>query len=43
MARSDDYEGTPRPDVYLALLILTTFAMVVAIVIMWIENSMLKS
>lgn len=36
------YVDRPRPDVYLALLIMTTAAMLIATVLMWVENSSLK-
>lgn len=36
------YVDRPRPDVYLALLIMTTGAMLIATVLLWIENSSLQ-
>jgi hypothetical protein len=42
MARNDDYEARPKPDVYLALLVLTFVGMLVATAIMWLENAALK-
>lgn len=42
MARTGDYSVRPKPDIYLALIILTTVAMIVAITLMWLEKSALQ-
>lgn len=45
MARDNDdqmFVGKPSPDIYLALLIITTAATVLACMIMWFENAMLS-
>lgn len=40
MARADDVQ--PKPDVFLALLILTFFAMLIATVVMYLEYKALS-
>lgn len=41
--RSDGiYVDRPKPDVYLALLIMTTAAMLIATVLLWVENHSLQ-
>lgn len=36
------YVDRPKPDVYLALLIMTTAAMLIATVLLWIESNSLQ-